>query len=282
MGTPPGPVVAIQAGFHTLAGRSVPRLLIANRGLLASGFAIATRSTDPVLAAAAQAAHEFAGAPDPAHEARLAERLADWTAGLRLAPGLGLLVAEADLSGGLPGRARQPDYGTAPRIALHLARALQARFGDGLDLRLLYLTQKAEPWLSDLHWLLAKQSNLTVPADRFCRDHADLAQFDASLAAVAAAVAGLVPSARVESAAVDGPATRLGPGEALLRLAGLGAQALAGLRPVPVEDPRPPYDLADAFVALNRAHIPPEALKRLKLALLASAELDRDMEGTRR
>jgi hypothetical protein len=275
-------VVAVQAGFHTLAGRDVPRLLVANRGLLAPGFAIATRSTDRALAAVAQAAHDFAGAPDPSHEARLAERMADWASDLRLAPGQGLLVAEADLAGGLPGRARQPDYGIAPRIALHLARALRARFGEGLDLRLLYLTQEAGPWLADLHWILARQSNLTVPAERFCRDHAALARFDAVLAAIAGAVSGAVPGARVETAAVDGPAARLGPGEALLQLAGLAAEARAALRPAPVEDPRPPYDLADAFVALNRAHIPPDALKRLKLALLASAELDRDLQGTQR
>lgn len=280
MAAPGGPVVAVQAGFHTLAGRGVPRLLVANRGLLAPRFAVATRSTDPALAAVAQAAHDFAGAPDPSHEAQLAERLADWTASLDLAPGQGLLVAEADLAGGLPGRARQPDYAAAPRIALHLARALHARFGDGLDLRLLYLTQEARPWLADLHWLLAKQANLTMSADRFCRDHADLAGFDGPLKAIAEAAASVAPGAQVRTAVVakgaDGP--RLGPGEALLRLAGLGAQACAALRPAVADDPRPPYDLADAFVALNRAGIPPDALKRLKLALLASAELDRDPE----
>ncbi len=269
-----GPLIVLHAGFHKTGTSTLQRALQSHRADLASRFAIATRMTDKALAEAADAARAFSERRGQMRRGALVTRLFNWVGGLELLPGQGLLVSCEDLAGHMPGHKGVKTYAATPEIARMTADALMARFGAGTDLRILFTTREIEDWLRSVHWQLAKHPELTVFADRFGRDYAKAGDLDRVVADVRAELPDLrVESVRLESL-VD---RRLGPVEALYDLADLPDSIRATLRKVAVQNQAPLYDLSGAFVALNRARIPREVLKRLKLALQASAELDRDL-----
>lgn len=197
-----------------------------------------------------------------------------WVGGLQLAPGQGLLASSEDFAGHMPGNQGVWDYSAAPAIAAAIAGALRGRFAAALQLSFLYTTRDPARWLRSIHWQLSKHPRMEMMADRFCQKHAAAADFGAVLQAVRARLPGIdVVDVPLESLTDR----RLGPAEAIYDLAGIGEALRKTLNRVPPENQSPPYDLADAYVALNRARVPRDALRRLKLALLASAELDRDL-----
>jgi hypothetical protein len=273
---PPDPTrrIVLHMGFHHCGGGQIRKALVLHRDGLAPHFAVATRAPDGALSAVAAAARDLAERPGPARRAALTAALAAWVDGLDLAPGQGLIASCDDLCGQMPGVKAVTGYAHAALIARATVAALRHRFGAALDLRLLYTTRGAEAWLRAVHWHQARQPGLDAYLDRFTRDHAKAADFGPVLAGLRAEL----PDLRIESAAVEAQsARRLGVVEALYDLAGVDAATRAALRRVPDDDVMPVHDLSDAFVALNRAGIPRPSLKRLKLALLASAELDRDL-----
>lgn len=268
------PRIVLHAGFHKTGTSSLQKALMSHRADLAPLYAVSTRINDKALAEAAEAARAFSERRGPMRRGALVTRLFNWVGGLELQPGQGLLISTEDLSGHMPGHKGVKTYAAAPEIARLTAEALRARFGAGADLRILYTTRGVEDWLRSIHWQLAKHPDLTVFADRFGRDYAKAAELDKVVAAVRAEL----PDLRVDSVALETVKDRrLGPVEALYDLAELPDSTRAALRKTPMENRAPLYDLSGAYVALNRARIPRDVLKRLKLALLASAELDRDL-----
>lgn len=272
---PKGPLIVVHAGFHKTGTSSLQKALQSHAEVLAPNFAVATRATDPALQDAAEAARAYSERPGPERRTAFVTRLFTWVGGLELAEGQGLLVSSEDLSGHMPGHKGIKTYAAAPEIARLMAEALFARFGADADLRLLYTTRGAEDWLRSIHWQLSRHPEMMVFADRFGRDFAQGADLDRVVGDVQAELPHVwVKAVRLEEV----KDRRLGPVEALYDFAQIDDGLRATLRRVAVANQAPPYDLSGAFVALNRARIPRDVLKRLKLALLASAELDRDLD----
>ncbi len=121
------PRIVFHAGFHKTGTTSLQTALRQHRTALAPLFAVETRASSPALLAAAEAARALS--IDPGHAAALDQALADWTAGLALAPGQGLLVSCEDFAGHMPGRFGLPDYRAAIPIARAIQQALRTRFG---------------------------------------------------------------------------------------------------------------------------------------------------------
>ena len=110
---------------------------------------------------------------------------------------------------------------------------------------------------------------LELSAEKFARRFARAAEFGPLLDRIRAALPGIsVTGAALESLT----RRRLGPVAALYDLAGLDAWLRAALSGLPAANSRPPHDLADVFVALNRAGIAPELLARMKRLLIAQSE----------
>ena len=258
--------VVIHPGFHKTGTTSLQASLQAHAVTLGPQVQVQTRKSHAGLAHAADLARAWSISRDSVATARLAAALQSWAADLRLAPGQVLLVSCEDLSGHMPGHRGLPDYAAAPSLARALADALAQRFGPALDLRFLFTTRAATPWLRSVHWQLANHPMMELSADKFARRFAKAAAFAPLLDAVRAMLPGVpVVEARLEDLAE----CRLGPVTALYELAGLDSTALM---PVAAANQRPPHDLAEVFVAMNRTGMAPTLLAEMKRRLIALSD----------
>ena len=263
--------VIFHAGFHKTGTTSLQHALGAHRAALAPFYLVETRALSPRLTAAAEAARAYSAAPAPALLAALSGKLADWANAITLKPGQGLVVSSEDFAGHMPANRGISDYAAAVPVAAAVVAAVRDRFA-GCELTLLYTTRNADNWLRSIHWQLARHPDIEMTAGKFARKFAHAADFGAVIEAIRKADPGLDV---VERPLETLTSTPLGPVEAIYDLAGLPDDLRASLPPVPAANQSPPYDLSGAFVALNREALPRPVLKRLKLALLAAAELDR-------
>lgn len=254
--------IVLHAGFHKTGTTSVQEALAAHAGVLAPQIAVKTRTLSPALVTAAEAARDFSiGRLD---EAALCAALEAWVADLPPAPGL--ILSCEDLAGHMPGRPGVVDYRAAAVIVPRAAAALLARF-PAASLSVVLTTRAAAGWLPSIHWQLAKGGQMRLKQRRFLRDFAGAAEFAPILQAVAAelpAPARLVPLALESTAGL-----RLGPVEPLYDLAGLDPPGIAALPALPPANRRPPVDLADSFVELNRSDLPRPEVDRIKKDMLA-------------
>ena len=258
--------VVFHAGFHKTGTTSLQDSLAAHAAALAPDIQVQTRKTSAALSCAADLARDWSVTRDGAATARLAAALDLWAAGLNLSPGQTLLASSEDFAGHMPGHRGLSDYSAAPALARAVTHALRARFGPGLDLHFLYTSRLPEPWLRSIHWQLAGHPMMEMGAGKFARRFARAADFGPLLQAIRAAVPGVGVTAQALESLT---ARRLGPVSAIYDLAGLDA---TGLPPIPATNQRPPHDLADAFVALNRAGIPPKLLAQMKRGLIALSD----------
>lgn len=258
--------VIFHAGFHKTGTTALQDSLAAHAAALGPEILVHTRKTSASLSDAADLARDWSVTRDAEASARLEAALRDWAGGLTLTPGQTLLASSEDFAGHMPGHRGLSDYSAAAPLARAVAAALRGRFGPALDLRFLYTTRAPDPWLRSIHWQLAGHPMLEISAEKFARRFARAAAFGPLLETVRSQLAGIIVT---ETALEDLTARRLGPVAAVYDLAGLDTARLAAIPPT---NQRPPHDLADAFVALNRAGIDPKLLARMKRGLIALSE----------
>lgn len=255
--------ILFHAGFHKTGTSSLQRALMAHAPAL-MGVQVEVRQTSAAFSAAAEAARAVSvgGSVDS-----LRARLVEWVAGLS---GADLIASSEDFAGHMPGRFGLVDYRAAGVVLPEVVRALRARFA-GVVVDLLFTTRVAGPWLTSLHWQLAKHPEMRLKQRRFCRDFAAAADFEAVLSPLAVALAGQAVLHRVALEDVAG--CRLGPVEAVYDVLGLPHSLRDALPVVAKANVAPPVGLADQFVTLNRAELSAEDLQRSKadLALLMNA-----------
>ena len=272
--SPPARII-FHAGFHKTGTTSLQKSLVAHQPLLGVSIKVETRATSNLLTQAAEAARRYSIQPNDGSDSDLRHALTKWADGLTLQADQQLLVSSEDFSGHMPGNKGAKDYSAAPAIAAAIAAVLTQRFGDGLALSLLYTVREANAWLRSIHWQIARHPTLDLTADRFCRRYAKAADFASTLAGIGRDTPGIA----LKVVALEDLITRrLGPVEALYDLAGLSDALRHSLPPLPPANRRPPVDLADVFVAMNKAGMSKDQLKRLKLRLLAAAEMEREAD----
>ena len=264
--------VVFHAGFHKTGTTSLQSALTAHAAWLAPRIMVETRAISPDFAAAAEAARRYSSDPAAAGLTGLRAALSDWISRLPLGPGQCLSASSEDFAGHMPGNRKVRDYGAAVAIAQTIAEVLRRQFGDALDLTLLYTTRQPQDWLKSIHWQLAKHHAPLPGLQEYVHRYAAAAD----LCSVVAAIRGALPGIRVADASLEALATRrLGPVEAIYDLVPLDAGLMASLPAKPASNQGPTYDLAETFVALNRAGIPRDRLVRIKRSILALAEQDR-------
>lgn len=259
-------VIVLHVGFHKTGTTSVQSSLAAHAAALADAAHVETLHLSDGLSKATESARtysQFMG------EMALGAGMQAWALGL---PDLGarhLLVSSEDFAGHMPGRFGLFDYRAAVRTVPAAVAALKARFPAAKPV-VLVTTRAAEPWLRSLHWQLAKHPFLTLKQRRFCKDYARAADFDSVIKPMTEALAGL---ADVSVQPLESLTTRrLGPVDAVYDLAGLPDPLRDRLAPVPVQNRQVLDGMADQFVRLNRAKLPPDELRRAKSAMMGLME----------
>ena len=277
----PQPIrILFHAGFHKTGTTSLQASLAAHAAWLAPDILVETRALSKSLAQAADAARRYSDRVTAADMQALHSDLADWAAALPLHPGQTLLVSSEDFAGHMPGNMKISNYSAAIPIAAAIATVLQRQFGPDLNLNLLYTTRQPETWVKSIHWQLAKHHRPDIPIARFTQLFGAAADFAPLIAAIRHEVKAIAPAVVVADAALEETMTRrLGPVEALYDLLGMEEGLRSSLPPKPPSNQSPPYDLAEAFMALNRVGIPRDTLTRIKRAILAVVEADRDRKG---
>lgn len=254
--------IVLHAGFHKTGTSSVQAALAAHRAALAPQVHVETRALSRRFAAVCEAAR--AVSLHPGYPAPLVAALAPWTA--RLPDCETLLISSEDLCGHMPGRFGLTDYRAALVTLPCITDALRARFA-AADLRVLITTRAAGDWLRSLHWQLSKHPDLRLTLRAFRRQHGQAADFAAVLGPLQAVLA---PVPLAHAALAPHP---LGPVAALYDLAGLPDSLQRHLPAVPPQTRSTPLDLADAFVRLNRAGLPPDELDRIKHEMVTLARM---------
>lgn len=273
----PQPIrILFHAGFHKTGTTSLQASLAAHAAWLAPDILVETRALSKRLAVAADAARRYSERLTATGLQALHSDLADWAAALPLRLGQTLVVSSEDFAGHMPGNLKIRDYSAAIPIATAIATVLHRQFGATLDLTLLYTTRDPEPWIRSIHWQLAKHHRPDISIGTFTRLFGSAADFAPLIAAIRAAV----PGAKVADAALERmQSLRLGPAGAIYDLLRLDASLQDTLPPKPPSNQSPPYDLAEAFMALNRVGMPRATLTRVKRAILGAVEADRDNAG---
>ncbi len=263
------PDIVFHAGFHKTGTTSLQAALRLHAPDLAPLFGVETRATSPRLLAAAEAARDHSAAPTQTSLSALNDRLIDWTQGVTLQPGQGLLVSCEDFSGHMPGRFGVQTYHAALPVTAAIRSTLTARW-PRCRLTFLFTTREPAGWLRSIHWQLSKHDELTLGPKRFARAFASAAAFVPLLADLRAHLAGTdVLDADLANLAQR----RLGPVEALYDAARLPDDLRARLPVPPHANKAPPHDLARIFVKLNRSDLPRSEIRRLKRDMLAAENL---------
>lgn len=253
--------IVLHAGFHKTGTTSLQVTLDAHRRALAGFAHIETPQGSRCLPHAADAARGFCLNADPA---ALQAGMAAWVARLPALEGRHLVVSSEDMVGHIPGRFGVRDYRAAVTTVPAAVAALKARFPEA-DLRVVLTTRAALPWLKSLHWQVALHPELTLKQRRFCKDYAGAADFDAVLAPLARALDGRAALSHASLESLSG--RRLGFVEAVYDLVGLPDAVRASLPATNAHNRRSVEGLADQFVMLNRAKLPPDELGRAKMAM---------------
>ncbi len=274
--SPPPVRIIFHAGFHKTGTTSLQASLAAHAAWLAPDVLVETRALSKSLARAADAARRYSERLTAADLQALHGDLADWAAALPLHPGQALVVSSEDFSGHMPGNLKISDYSAAVPIATAITTVLHRQFGAALELTLLYTTRQPEAWIRSIHWQLAKHHKPDIGIGKFTRLYGPAADFAALIAATRDAVGAAGLGVVVAAAALEQTMVRrLGPVEAIYDLLELDAALRASLPAKPPSNQSPPYDLADAFMALNRVGMPRDTLTRVKRAILEAVEADR-------
>lgn len=272
---PPRPVL-LHAGFHKTGTTSLQACLDANRAALAPRWRVEVLSGNAALRPVTEAARRFSLTRDAVDLALFQGLAAAWLAERPGRDG-GLMISSEDFAGHMPGARGVVDYGAAVPLATAFAAAVQMACGPGAALHLVYSTRAAGPWLRLLHAQHARHAHLTEDRAAF----AARLSAAADLPAMVQAVARALPRVRVDSFALEDSAShRLGPAAALLRLAGMAEAEIEALSAAAPRNPALPDALVDAFVALNRQGLAPDALRAEKARLLRQAGAPGQAQGT--
>ncbi|WP_204113115.1 hypothetical protein [Shimia biformata] len=256
------PPILIHAGFHKTGTSTVQGVLRENKAALRKlGFPVLLRWK---LRPAVDAARGYSASADPVGLAKFGDRVHRIVADLPPLERRGLIVSAEELSGHLPGRDGIVDYRAAVPLVQEIVAAFGARYG-AERLRFVYTTRARDTWIDSAYWEHVKAGAMTDDLEAFRNQMSGWGGFPKELDRIADAVAPVPVTALALEATAD---ERLGPAAPILRLAGLGNDALAGLTAVGRANTRLDAETRAAFLAINRAEPDRDRRAAAKRALL--------------
>ncbi|OWU85615.1 hypothetical protein ATO6_01400 [Oceanicola sp. 22II-s10i] len=253
------PRAVIHAGFHKTGTTSVQTVLKEAQATLRPMVQVMMKAEMQDLL---HAARGYSTWRDPLTLAKFATRADALVTGLKSLRRLPLILSAEELSGHMPGRDGIDDYGAAPDLMAELTAAILRRFPKA-EVHVVYSTRAPESWLRSAHWEHVKSSSMTEDFDSFAARIGPAADLDAAARAVAARIA---PAPVHCLPLEDTPA----PAAAILSLAGLPADTIATLPPVPRRNAGRPELLAE-LLHINRTIPDRDARRDAKKARLRQA-----------
>lgn len=218
--------VILHLGFHKTGSSSVQELLRANRDRLAPRIACLIRK-DPELRGLEAACKAFDRAPNLLTRARLRRQWRRLTGRLEDAAAETVIVSSEDLMGRIPS---ERDAAAIYSNSATIIGTLQGATPE-VELHAVFYTRDGAAWRDSLYRHLVRTRSLGMSPEAF----AALEKFrapDDALRQAAERVGAEVRGGLSLLCFEDDLDTRLGPGTALLTLAGVSAAELAALRPV--------------------------------------------------
>lgn len=226
--------VLLHTGFHKTGTTSLQTLLTQNRDALAPYVQISRLDS---LDSPGIAARLFGQRPTPkrlrAYRAALQEAVND----LPDAPVV--ILSRENLSGPMPGYRRWglwriTRYDLAPVLLKPIIRALRRRYGPDVQIELVLTTRRHPEWVASVLGHLARSGQKTGP--RLARRLNAAPDLPAQADWIARKTGLTVPHLIALEKWGQHP---LGPGAALLELAGVPANVQTGLRPPGIQNARP-------------------------------------------
>jgi len=169
-----------------------------------------------------------------------------------------ILISSEDLSGHLPGKPRIVDYGAAPALMGAATASLRDVFGSTSDIRIVFTTRAADPWLRSAYWQILRSTRYSRDFDSFARHYRSAANFRPIVTQTQQRVGSGTPvhDLPLENC-IDDP---LGPLGWVLRTLNIPTDHLA---PLPVQNVQP-EGAAEELLALNRSELDDETLADAK------------------
>ncbi|MDT8327425.1 MAG: hypothetical protein RQ750_08590 [Roseovarius sp.] len=253
--------VLLHPGFHKTGTSSLQRGAIAQTDALAPYLRVLL-GTDMI--SATRAARRYSKHQSQVNLMRFSEHF--HTAISALAPNdpRAVLISCEDLSGYMPGLCDVDTFDAAPSLMLAASAALQAHFGEAVQIMIRFGTRDSAKWLKSLYWQNLRARRLTDDFDTFRQRFARAADLDRIVAST-----GDLLGTEVDVGAIaleTGAGLRLGPLEVALDLLNIPTASLPPLR----AQNRQPADGAEALLALNCSDLDDAALKDAKRDLVRS------------
>ncbi|MGJ8611804.1 MAG: hypothetical protein ACSHWY_11955 [Octadecabacter sp.] len=178
-----------------------------------------------------------------------------------------LLISDENLSGRMPGRDGQMDYGATPALMARTEDVICDVFGVETDVIFVFTTRAPDAWLHSTYKHNLRTSRLTMDAAEYAETFRAAADLNGAAQAVAAAVTGAVYTVDIaDLTGVEGPA------QPLIDLIDLPPHRRAALTPHPVQNIGPHDGVIADFLALNRSDLTDDALRAAKKDLLGKAD----------
>ena len=259
----PGRRVIVHAGFHKTGTTSAQKFLYANRkeiwprcalalpGKLRQGAGLqAVRysrfRTDELLDSFSGALHAMLSQIDPGRRK--------------------ILISEESLSGRMPGRDGQLDYGTTPILMARAEDVICDVFGAEAEVIFCFTTREPSSWLKSTYKHNLRKSRLVMDEEEYSSTFGTAADLIGVTKAVEKAVTGVVSTA--DLADLTGPE---GPAEPLIDLLGLSDRRRRKFIPHVAHNIGPKDTMIGELLTLNRSSLSDKAVAAAKIDLLGKA-----------
>lgn len=262
----PGPRVIVHAGFHKTGTTSAQSFLRANSKHIYPRCALVLPGRLRRTAARMAVRYARFGTSQllDQFESDLREVLSAIQINNRA-----VLISDENLSGRMPGRDGQLDYGATPALMARAEHAIHDVFGAEADVQFHFTTRAPAAWLLSTYKHNLRTSRLTLDQAEYLATYKAAADLPQVIHDVSKAVTGLVHTSDLDEL-TDG----FGPAQPLINLIELPDNLRRRLRPHPAQNNGPRDDLIDDLLALNRSDLSDEALTAAKLDLLGKAKHD--------
>ncbi|MBU2994280.1 hypothetical protein Q4555_07105 [Octadecabacter sp. 1_MG-2023] len=180
-----------------------------------------------------------------------------------------VLISDENLSGRMPGRDGQPDYGSTPALMARAEQVIRDVFGADSDVVFQFTTRAPDAWLRSSYKHNLRTSRLVMDEADYKATYGGAADLGKVARNVEQAITGAVHVADLKDLTGE-----LGPAQPLIDLIGLPDHLGRRLTPHPAQNAGPDDELVDDLLALNRSALSDEALKAAKMDLLGKAQED--------
>jgi hypothetical protein len=258
--------IVIHAGFHKTGTTSIQKTLHENASLLAGEVRVLFRAD---IAPLTDAARAFSRLPMPEQAQAITRAATALAQSFDAGDPRPICISTEDLAGHIPGRHGISDYSEAtPQILGLINAALANTLPQPIDLKYLFTTRDAAPWLRSSYWQHLRATRITRTLANYAKAYAGSADLNAAVEEIRKAVA----PAPVFTAPLEAATGQLGPTAPLLDLLEISPELRAQIIPHKgAANAHLGDDVAEALLEINRSELSKDEAQDAKKLVLAMA-----------